>query len=74
MVPILLCSIVAAAISVERLWTLQRSRITPKNLLAQVWGAIKNDEVAENAGATYVTELGVPDCNANLVPDGTRVS
>ncbi|MCH8140233.1 MAG: MotA/TolQ/ExbB proton channel family protein [Proteobacteria bacterium] len=45
MVPILLCSIVAAAISVERLWTLQRSRITPKNLLAQVWGAIKTDDV-----------------------------
>ncbi|MCZ6619703.1 MAG: MotA/TolQ/ExbB proton channel family protein [Gammaproteobacteria bacterium] len=45
MVPILLCSIVAAAISVERLWTLQRSRITPKNLLAQVWGAIKTDGV-----------------------------
>ncbi len=38
MVPILLCSIIAAAISVERLWTLQRSRMTPKNLLAQVWG------------------------------------
>ena len=45
MVPILLCSIVAAAISVERLWTLQRSRITPKNLLAQVWGAIKTDDI-----------------------------
>ncbi len=45
MVPILLCSIVAAAISVERLWTLQRSRITPKNLLSQVWGALKNNEL-----------------------------
>ncbi len=45
MVPILLSIIVAAAISVERLWTLQRSRITPKNLLAQVWGAIKTDDV-----------------------------
>lgn len=45
MVPILLCSIVAAAISVERLWTLQRSRITPKNLLAQVWTALKNNEM-----------------------------
>jgi biopolymer transport protein ExbB len=45
MVPILLCSIVAAAIAVERLWTLQRSRITPKNLLAQVWAALKNDEM-----------------------------
>lgn len=45
MVPILLCSIIAAAISVERLWTLQRSRITPKNLLSQVWGAMKNKEM-----------------------------
>ncbi len=45
MVPILLCSIVAAAISVERLWTLQRARITPKNLLAQVWSALKNNEM-----------------------------
>ncbi|MEQ8861374.1 MAG: MotA/TolQ/ExbB proton channel family protein [Pseudomonadales bacterium] len=45
MVPILLCSIVAAAISVERLWTLQRSRITPKNLLAQVWSALRNSEM-----------------------------
>ena len=45
MVPILLCSIVAAAISVERLWSLQRSRITPRNLLAQLWSAIKADEL-----------------------------
>lgn len=45
MVPILLCSVIAAAISVERLWTLQRSRITPKNLLAQVWSALKTDSM-----------------------------
>lgn len=45
MVPILLCSIIAAAISVERLWTLQRARITPKNLLSQVWAALKNNEM-----------------------------
>jgi biopolymer transport protein ExbB len=45
MVPILLASVVAAAIAVERLWTLQRSRITPKNLLAQVWTALKNNEM-----------------------------
>ena len=45
MVPILLASVVAAAISVERLWTLQRARITPKNLLAQVWTALKNNEM-----------------------------
>ena len=45
MVPILLCSVIAAAISVERLWTLQRSRIAPKNLLSQVWSALKNHEM-----------------------------
>ena len=44
MVPILLCSVVAAAISVERLWSLQRGRILPKNLLAQTWNSLKQDE------------------------------
>lgn len=45
MVPILLCSVVAVAISVERLWTLQRSRITPKDLLEQVWSSIVNNQL-----------------------------
>ena len=44
MVPILLCSVVAATISVERWWSLQRGRILPKNLLAQTWAAAKKDE------------------------------
>ncbi|MBT7333963.1 MAG: MotA/TolQ/ExbB proton channel family protein, partial [Gammaproteobacteria bacterium] len=29
MVPILMCSVVSAAIAVERLWTLQRRRVLP---------------------------------------------
>ena len=45
MVPILLCSVVAAAICVERFWTLQRSRITPRDLLAEVWSMLKNEEL-----------------------------
>lgn len=44
MVPILLCSVVAAAISVERWWSLQRGRILPKNLLAQTWADSKKDD------------------------------
>ena len=44
MVPILLCSVVAAAISVERLWSLQRGRILPKNLLAQTWNGLKQED------------------------------
>lgn len=35
--PILLCSVVSLAIIVERFWSLQSEKITPKNLVAQVW-------------------------------------
>ena len=37
MLPIILCSVVALAIIGERLWSLQRKRITPKHLVAQIW-------------------------------------
>jgi len=37
MLPIILCSIVAMAIIVERLWTLRNQRVVPENLVAQVW-------------------------------------
>ena len=36
MLPIILCSIVAIAIVIERFWTLSSTRITPKYVLAQV--------------------------------------
>lgn len=45
MIPILLCSVIAAAICVERFWTLRTSQILPKNLLIQVWTYIKNTEM-----------------------------
>ncbi|MFT5134379.1 MAG: biopolymer transport protein ExbB [Gammaproteobacteria bacterium] len=35
--PILLCSIISLAIAAERFWSLQSKRVTPKNLVAQVW-------------------------------------
>lgn len=44
MVPILLCSIAAVSICVERLWSLSPSKIAPANLIAQVWMWLKNDE------------------------------
>ncbi len=37
MLPIIACSIVALAIVIERLWSLQVRRVLPKNLVAQVW-------------------------------------
>ena len=45
MIPIILASVIAAAISVERFWTLQPRRIVPRQLLAQVWGYIKKNEL-----------------------------
>lgn len=45
MVPILLCSVIAVAICVERFWTLRSSQIVPRNLLAQVWNWIKSNEM-----------------------------
>jgi biopolymer transport protein ExbB len=45
MAPIILCSVVAAAICVERIWTLQASRVAPRNLLAQVWSLVKQNEL-----------------------------
>lgn len=48
MVPIVLASIVALAIIAERLWTLQRERILPKDLFEKVWQWVEagqlNDE------------------------------
>jgi len=35
--PIVLCSIVAMAITAERFWSLRQTKIAPKNLVAKVW-------------------------------------
>lgn len=45
MVPILICSVVALGISIERLWALRPSRVAPSDLFDQVWGWIKNNQL-----------------------------
>ena len=45
MVPIILVSIVALAICIERLWALRRSKIVPSDLLLQVWNWIRNQQL-----------------------------
>lgn len=45
MIPILLCSVIAAGICVERLWTLRAEQVAPRDLLAQVWIWIRNNEM-----------------------------
>jgi len=48
MVPILLCSVISAAICVERFWTLRATQIVPKNLLVQVWNWIRSNQMDNN--------------------------
>ena len=45
MLPIIICSIAAAAICIERYFALNTDKISPPNLLAQVWGWIKNNQL-----------------------------
>lgn len=45
MLPIIACSIVAAAIIFERLWTLQQNRVLPKDLTQQVRAWAERDEL-----------------------------
>jgi biopolymer transport protein ExbB len=43
--PIILCSITAAAIILERLWTLQDKRVLPEDLPKRVWQLIESNQV-----------------------------
>ena len=45
MLPIILCSIIAIAIIIERFWTLQPAKIAPRDVLAKVWDKIKNNQL-----------------------------
>ena len=43
--PIILCSIAAAAIVLERLWTLQDRRVIPRELTQKVWQLIESNQI-----------------------------
>ncbi|CAM3639401.1 MotA/TolQ/ExbB proton channel family protein [Parendozoicomonas haliclonae] len=45
MLPIILCSVLATAIIIERLWSLRRERVAPRNLLPQVWKWYKDGQL-----------------------------
>ncbi len=45
MVPIVLCSVLAIAIVVERYWALRLPKVMPKDQLPKVWMWIKNQEL-----------------------------
>ncbi len=45
MAPLIVCSVVAVAIIFERLWTLQRKRVVPKDLTAQIWELVRHNQL-----------------------------
>jgi biopolymer transport protein ExbB len=45
MLPIMLCSVVALGICIERLIKLNTDKISPPHLLARVWTQLKNNEI-----------------------------
>lgn len=45
MIPILGCSVIAAAIIIERLWTLQKKRVLPDNLSRTVWNWVQKKQL-----------------------------
>jgi len=45
MFPLLLCSVLALAIIIERFWTLRLSRLAPKSTVNELWGWIKRKEL-----------------------------
>jgi biopolymer transport protein ExbB len=48
MLPIIACSIIATAICVERMLALRISKVAPPQLLGEVWGWIKNNQLDAN--------------------------
>lgn len=47
MAPLILCSVIAAAIIIERLWTLKRKRVLPEGMNAKVWTWVDKGELDE---------------------------
>ena len=45
MLPIIICSVIAAAIIIERLWALQPKRVLPRNLTRQVWDWVSKNQL-----------------------------
>jgi biopolymer transport protein ExbB len=45
MIPLMLCSILALAIIIERFWTLRVDRVAPKRVVTELWETIKKKQL-----------------------------
>lgn len=53
--PILLCSVIAAAIILERLWTLQPRRVVPVDLTRRIWALVEAGQINDKVIAALET-------------------
>lgn len=58
MLPLLVASVLALAIILERAWSLRRSRVAPPQLLSQVWRQLQAGEM--NADQLRILQAGSP--------------
>ncbi len=73
MLPIIACSIIAAAIIAERLWSLRKKAVMPDNLVAQIWKMHRNgrlrkehiDALAKESLLGYVLAAGLQNRHAS---------
>ncbi len=53
--PILVCSVIAAAIILERLWTLQPRRVVPADLTRRIWALVEAGQINDKVVAALET-------------------
>ena len=53
--PILLCSVIAAAIILERMWTLQLRRVVPTDLTRRIWALVEAGQINDKVVAALET-------------------
>jgi biopolymer transport protein ExbB len=53
--PILLCSVIAAAIILERMWTLQLRRVVPADLTRRIWALVEAGQINDKVVAALET-------------------
>ncbi len=66
MLPIVICSVVAVAIVIERFWSLRRSRVLPENLVANTWKRLSNNQISRE----YIQELRAESPLGNVLAAG----
>jgi len=78
MVPIIICSVVAVAIVIERFWTLRRSKVLPNNLVANTWKQLSANQLSREhiqqlrAGSPLGSVLAAGLINRNSDRDQMR--